>query len=238
VIPLHPGESIAPLIDEAGEELPAERPVIGLLGVRARADGPALNEEELALLYKLADRAASALADRAVQQRLVSALDALIPEIDALQRRRAAARYAGPTALAAEEALPSDADLAAVVKDALTHFWGGPKLTASPLLRLRVVESALREHDGNAVNALRAVLLQAVESIKPEGQRKFTGEWLLYNILEMKFLQGRRVRDVALRLAVSEADLYRKQRVALEEVARAVSQMERAAAEEARHQAI
>jgi hypothetical protein len=81
------------------------------------------------------------------------------------------------------------------------------------------------------VNALRAVLLQALERIRPEGQRKFTGDWLLYNILEMKFLQGRRVRDVALRLAVSEADLYRKQRVALEEVARAIYQMEREAAE-------
>ena len=45
----------------------------------------------------------------------------------------------------------------------------------------------------------------------------------------MKFLQGWRVRDVAMRLAVSEADLYRKQRVALEEVARAIAQMEREA---------
>ncbi len=50
---------------------------------------------------------------------------------------------------------------------------------------------------------------------------------MLYNILEMKFLQGRKVRDVAMRLAMSEADLYRKQRVAIEEVARAVAEMER-----------
>jgi hypothetical protein len=50
---------------------------------------------------------------------------------------------------------------------------------------------------------------------------------MLYNILEMKFLQGRKVRDVAMRLAMSEADLYRKQRVAIEEVARAVADMER-----------
>ena len=72
-----------------------------------------------------------------------------------------------------------------------------------------------------------------MERLRPEGQRAFTGEWLLYNILEMKFLEGRRVRDIALRLAVSEADLYRKQRVALEELAAAIREMEREAAERA-----
>ena len=76
------------------------------------------------------------------------------------------------------------------------------------------------------MNALRAVLKNAIEQIKPEGQRKFTGEWLLYNILELKFLQGQKVRDVAMRLAVSEADLYRKQRVAVEEVLKRITQME------------
>ncbi len=53
---------------------------------------------------------------------------------------------------------------------------------------------------------------------------------MLYNILEMKFLQGRKVRDVAMRLAMSEADLYRKQRVAIEMVAQAIAEMEREAA--------
>jgi hypothetical protein len=119
-----------------------------------------------------------------------------------------------------------------LVKDALSHYWGGPKLTSSPLLRLRVVEQALRDHDDNAVNALRAVLREAIERLKPDGQRKFTTEWILYNILEMKFLQNRRVREVALRLAVSEADLYRKQRVAIDEVAHAIRAMEAEAREQ------
>jgi hypothetical protein len=55
-----------------------------------------------------------------------------------------------------------------------------------------------------------------------------SGEWILYNILELKFLQGRRARDVAMQLAMSESDLYRKQRVAVEEVARVIANMERA----------
>ena len=42
----------------------------------------------------------------------------------------------------------------------------------------------------------------------------------------MKFLQGKRVREVALKLAMSEADLYRKQRVAIETVASTIMEME------------
>jgi hypothetical protein len=42
----------------------------------------------------------------------------------------------------------------------------------------------------------------------------------------MKFIEGRKVRDVASRLAMSEADLYRKQRVAIEAVAKAILEME------------
>ena len=82
------------------------------------------------------------------------------------------------------------------------------------------------DYEGNASNALRALLRKAVDQIKPEGDRRFTSEWILYNILEMKFIEGRKVREVAGRLAMSEADLYRKQRVAVEAVARAILDME------------
>ena len=121
---------------------------------------------------------------------------------------------------------PEEADLANWVKDALTHYWGGPKLTNSPLMKLRIVRELADDHDGNAANALRALLRKAVDHVKPEGDRRFTSEWILYNILEMKFIEGRKVRDVAGRLAMSEADLYRKQRVAVEVVAHAILEME------------
>jgi len=93
-------------------------------------------------------------------------------------------------------------------------------------MKLRVVQLLAEEYDGNASNALRALLRKAVDQVKPEGERRFTSEWILYNILEMKFIQGRKVREVAGRLAMSEADLYRKQRVAVESVARAILDME------------
>ncbi|MEW5830311.1 MAG: hypothetical protein AB1846_15595, partial [Chloroflexota bacterium] len=118
------------------------------------------------------------------------------------------------------------------VKDALSHYWGGPKLTKSPLMNLRIVRKVADEYEGNMPNALRAVLRQAVEHVRPDGERRFTTEWILYNILELKFIQGQKVRDVATRLAMSEADLYRKQRVAVEAVARAILNMEGQAEEE------
>ena len=58
-------------------------------------------------------------------------------------------------------------------------------------------------------------------------------EWLLYNILELKFIQGKKVRDVAMRLSMSESDLYRKQRIAIEKVAHNIAEMERLAREQA-----
>jgi hypothetical protein len=91
---------------------------------------------------------------------------------------------------------------------------------------LRAVQQALPEHEGNATNALRTLLRRAIETTRPPGERRFTTEWLLYNILEMKFIEGRKVREVAARLALSEADLYRKQRLAIAAVARAILKME------------
>jgi hypothetical protein len=44
----------------------------------------------------------------------------------------------------------------------------------------------------------------------------------------MRFIRGEKVKDVGLKLAMSEADLYRKQRVAIEAVADTLMEMERA----------
>ena len=52
-------------------------------------------------------------------------------------------------------------------------------------------------------------------------------EWTLYNILDLKFREGYRMSDIANRLAVSESDLYRKQRAAIAEVSRVLEDMER-----------
>ncbi len=202
--------------------------MIGLMGLAAVSDRLELAPEQRESLGRLTDRAAGALADQRLQREVFASLNRLIPDVEKIQNLSAAARYGQADLLAAPvNGGSSGADLAQWVREALNHYWGGPKLTGSPLLGLRVVREELDSHDGNAANALRAVLRRAVDRVRPEGERRFTSEWLLYNILDMKFLEGKRVRDVALRLAVSEADLYRKQKVAIEELARVIADMER-----------
>lgn len=204
--------------------------VIGMVGLYARSAEPDFSPEEQQQLATLLERAMVALSDRLLQREVFRAVDRLVPEIDAIQRLRAASRYGGAEQLVEPiEGVSTSEGLAELVREALGHYWGGPRLTRSPLMRLHVVQMEADMQEGSPVNALRSILKRAIERIRPRGERRFTPEWMLYNILEMKFVQGRKVREVAMRLAMSEADLYRKQRVAIEEVARAIADMEREA---------
>ena len=199
-------------------------PLLGLLGVTRPHDTP-LDPDQRQSLWLLAERAALALEDRLLQQRVFRSLEELEPQVEILQRIRALGRY--DSSMALDEDLTPSSDLAEKVRDALNHYWGGPKLTESPLMNLHVIqETAKNEFGGNMPNALRAILKKAVDQIRPEGERRFTSEWILYNILELKFIEGGKVREVASRLSMSEADLYRKQRVAVEAVAKVILEME------------
>ncbi len=209
---------------------PESEVVTGVMGLRSAVDPRELEPEAIEGLGLLRERAIVALTDRALQKDVFSAVDRLVPLVEEIQRMRSAARYGNLQSLAMPlEDATGEAGLADLVKEALRHYWGGPRLTESPLLGLRIVRDAMEDHDGNAVNALRAILMRSIDKVRPEGERRFTAEWMLYNILELKFLQGRKVRDVAMRLAMSEADLYRKQKVAIESVAKAMAEMEREA---------
>lgn len=218
VLPLHQRKRV----EMDRDEVP---PLLGLLGVARRDHRQIIENEQREALWLLADRAALALEDRQLQQRVFHSLADLQPQVELIQRMRAAGRYDSRTSMLADP-LPQEADLFNWVRDALTHYWGGPKLTGNPLMKLQVVREIAAQDEENGPNALRALLRKAVDRVKPSGDRKFTTEWILYNILEMKFIEGRKVRDVAARLAMSEADLYRKQRVAIEAVAKAIFEME------------
>jgi len=186
----------------------------------------------LEALAILSERAALALTDRRRQEQVFTSLEALTPEMEMIQRLRAAARYDGTEVLTTPLTPVEERNLVQWVKDALTHYWGGPKLTESPLMELQVVRQSIEKNQETPANALRSILRQAIDRTRPEGERRFTGEWILYNILEMKFLEGKKVREIALRLAMSEADLYRKQRVAIDAVAQAIVEMEKHARQE------
>ena len=205
--------------------------LLGFLGTNRDPHNPP-DGEQLEALMVLASRAAMALEDRYMQQKVFASLESLTPQVDFIQRLRAASRYESSEVLTSPDIAMEHDNIPKWVKDALSHYWGGPKLAESPLMDLQIVQRALKYHGGNSTNALRSILRQAIERVRPDGDRRFTAEWILYNILELKFLEGRKVREVAMRLSVSEADLYRKQRVAIEAVAKAIVEMERQAREE------
>jgi len=164
--------------------------LLGILGIARNPEGVPGEDQKEAVLF-LAERAATALEDHVQQQEIFNSIETLSPQIDMIQRLRAASSYGGTNILTAQEIPLESPDLARWVKDALTHYWGGPRLTDSPLMGLKVVQKTLEEHQDNPANALRAILRQAVEQVRPEGERRFTGEWILYNILEMKFMEGK-----------------------------------------------
>lgn len=217
-----------PLRTRANQEL------LGALAVAARSSEPDLSEVESRRLQMLITQSAIALEDRRLQKEVFAAVDRIMPEIDVLQRQRGEVRYLdSPTQPSPEATVAADPEFPNWVKDALSHYWGGPKLTASPLLKLQIVEQARPFNNDDAPKALRAVLAEAIEQLRPDGERSFTAaEWVLYNILEMRFIQKRKGREIAARLAISESDLYRKQKIAVEAVAASLSKMEERAATE------
>ena len=117
-------------------------------------------------------------------------------------------------------------DVSTWVRDALTQYWRGPRLTENPLMGLDIVRQEMNGDPNNATNALRSVLKRGIDQIRPEGERNISGEWTLYNILDLKFIEGLKVKEVARKLSISEADLYRKQKVAIEELAKTIIRME------------
>jgi hypothetical protein len=212
---------VIPLISQEND---SDWQLLGLMGISDVGHKP-LDGEEVQVLNLLASRATIALNDRRMQRNIFNSIQTLTSNIDMIQRIRATGRY-DRQAVTMDEIPEAPGEITQSVKEALAHFWGGPKLTESPLMGLKIVQEAVDEHEGNHANALRSILRQAVEKVRPRGERRFTAEWILYNILEMKFIEGRKVREVAMRLAMSEADLYRKQRIAIEAVAKAILEME------------
>jgi hypothetical protein len=213
---------LAPLHSQTGDIR------LGVLGAEARHPEPDLTSDEQEIASLLISRAQEAVEDRYLQQNVFDTLRRILPNIERLQRLRGATRYAGSPPMQIIEDNPIySPEFQQWVKDALSHYWGGPKLTESPLLGLRIVRDEIQEQGGNPAHALRIVLNEAIERLRPEGERQMTTtEWILYNILELKFIRGLKVRDIAGRLAMSESDLYRKQRVAIAEVAKALADLE------------
>lgn len=193
-------------------------------------------DDERAEVEVLLEQAAAAMADRHVQEGVFATLQSILPDLERIQEWRSAVRYAPALPTLPDSASGAASETEGIlfqntwqqwVKDALSHYWGGPKLSESPLLELKIVRRRLKASDGNLTRALRSVLQEAIDRQRPSGERKLTApEWLVYNLLDLRFVEGVRVIDLARRLAMSESDLYRKQRVAVGAVAQTLREME------------
>src|SRR5690606_27090225 len=108
-----------------------------ILGVKARTETPLLSADERAVLERMVESVARALMDRQLQQRVFVALRRIIPDIDRIQEMRNVVPYRtnesnDPPADAILNPSPIHSpEFEAWVKDALSHYWGGPKLTRS-----------------------------------------------------------------------------------------------------------
>lgn len=202
--------------------------LMGVFGIEARAEAINLTEDDNERLSTFTHQIEKTLDDLLLQGEIFAALEGLLPQIKMNRTQAAIVEYkpgysSQPTK---PSTLPEYEQLLEQVKAALRHYWGGPGLTHSRLLELNIVRDCMEKTD-NPTHALRSVLQEAIERQRPQGERKNTApEWTLYNILEMRFVQGAKVSEVARRLAISEATFHRKQRAAIEAIAQTLEQME------------
>lgn len=209
-----------------------DSPLLGYMGIQARKMPPELSdgekELEMELFHMLMDRAARLLADAQLQSQVFDVLDALMMQMDSLRLEGRVDKFGQIYQQPPTQQPQNLTEWAEWVHGALKDLWGGPKLADSELLQLNIVQQELEKNGSSPTRALQTILTRVIESLKPEGERSLlSNDWVLYNILEMRFVQGKKVGDVAPQLAMSEPNFYRKQKSAIEEVARQLWEMEK-----------
>ncbi|HYO88531.1 MAG TPA: histidine kinase N-terminal 7TM domain-containing protein, partial [Candidatus Limnocylindrales bacterium] len=143
---------------------------VGLMGIQARANSVNLNADEKHALGLFVHRAADTLDDLLLYGDIVAALEGLLPQSHLTAANRAAIDYSPPREPISAPIAGDPAQFSEQVRAALRHYWGGPGLSNSRLLDLQVVQNALPDNDGNPSKSLRAVLVQAIEAQKPDGE--------------------------------------------------------------------
>jgi len=191
---------------------------IGFMGIEAQSEQIDLAEDAQEMLGTFVERASQTLDDVLLQGEIFAALEGLLPQITMTRSRAGILEYrANPNQSRSSKPNRPDRDeVFEQVRAALRHYWGGAGISHSRLLEWQVVQDEIKNGTDNPVHALREVLKQAIEKQRPEGEKHLNSpEWILYNILNMRFLEQRKVRYVARRLVMSESDLYRKQNAAI-----------------------
>lgn len=187
-----------------------------------------LDAEKMNALLRLIDRVAFALREREEQEKILGSFEMLVSQTSAIQNLIAVSRFDQQRMINGIERIEIR-DLEKWVKDALTQIWGGPKIIRNPIMQLKIVQKRIEDRNESPINAVREILREAMSRLRPEGERQYTNEWILYNLIDLKFFEGWKVKDIARRIALSEADYYRKQRAAISSISRQIIEMERIA---------
>ena len=223
------GFALIPLFSARLQTDSAQAVTVGMLGLLNSSQR--LKEEIQApqsFLHTLLDRVEKNLDDMRLQAEMYHLLEGLLPQFQMTRSRAVQIEYRqSPAPPASVNPPPDRSELFEQVRAALRHYWGGPGITQSNLMKLQAVQRRMTSDEESPVNALRKLLEESIAALKPAGERKMASpEWTLYNILQLRFLEKKKVRDVARRLSMSEADLYRKQRVAILAVTDLILQQE------------
>lgn len=201
--------------------------LIGMLGIKTEHNPiDLIDEQDTNLLYDYVNRIEQTLDDLLLQNEVYAALEGLLPQLTLTRGRDSLVEFKpGRDPIQTKRKLDNE-EVYEQVRAALRHYWGGPGISRSRLLDLSVVKQARQEAE-SSIQALRNVLQMAMERLRPESERSLTAtEWTLYNIIDLRFIEGKKVRDVARRMSMSEPDLYRKQRLAIEEMSRIIIEIE------------
>lgn len=202
-----------------------ERIINGMMGIETHEDA-LFEDEDSSMIERFVARTQRVLDDIFLQNEIFASLEGLLPQITSIRGRIDDVEYQPARIVGKPSTLLDKGDVYEQVRAALRHYWGGPGITRSRLLSLDIVKSRVNDETTPA-QALRQVLQQAIEKQRPEGQRGLTSpEWTIYNILELRFIERKKVADVARRMALSQSDLFRKQRVAIDAITETILKME------------
>lgn len=212
------------LLPIGNRDIESDEDFFGVIALNGRIPED-LEPDKRKALNNLIARASLALKDRKEQENLFSSLELLTPQVSVIQDLLANSRIEQGRILNGDRQIQPRM-LEQWVKDALSQIWGGPKLLQNPIMRLNAIQTKIDLENETPLNAVRELLREAADFLKPEGEQQYTNDWVLYNLVDLKFFEGWKVRDIARKLALSEADLYRKQRIAINQISKRIIELE------------
>lgn len=182
---------------------------VGLV-IAASGASPALT----ALLYGVV---AAAITVHVLASPLQSLADRLVLGVPVRQARAQLREVADALPRKVDTALTGldDAEFARLTRRALSHYGDLGKLVSSPLTELPVITERLAARGSpdtplERAKELKAVLLEAIRRLKPDGGEFGTSEeWRHYNALYFYYIAG--VRPYSVRTKVTELDATARQ---------------------------